>query len=206
MADDGPDDDLTFWAFVLAGVGLAVYFARNMGAAAAEASGPVFAGTAPGTGFTGFMAPIMDILAPMQVSPAGAAMIAGFEGFSAYPYQDARGQAIGYGHTLAPGDGLNPPLSQSEGLTLLAADLVPVASRINSLVTVPLSQSQFDALASLVYNIGEGAFARSTLLSDLNAGDYGAAGGQFADWNQSQGRVNSGLVARREQEQQVFYS
>jgi lysozyme len=60
------------------------------------------------------------------------------------------------------------------------------------------------ALVSLVFNIGCGAFGRSTLLRHLNAGDHHAASKQFTAWNRAGGRVVAGLVRRREAEQMLF--
>ncbi len=54
-------------------------------------------------------------------------------------------------------------------------------------VAVPLTQNQFDALVSLIYNIGEGNFASSTLLKMLNAGNYRGAADQFLVWDKSKG-------------------
>ncbi len=71
-------------------------------------------------------------------------------------------------------------------------------------VTVPLNQNQFDALVSLTYNIGSGAFNNSTLLKKLNKGDYQGAADQFLVWNKAGGKVMKGLVRRREAEQALF--
>lgn len=69
---------------------------------------------------------------------------------------------------------------------------------------VPLSQNQFDALVSLVYNIGETAFSNSTLLKKLNAKDYQGAADQFPRWNKGGGQVLKGLVRRRADERDLF--
>jgi lysozyme len=60
---------------------------------------------------------------------------------------------------------------------------------------VPLTQNQFDALVSLVFNIGGGAFRKSTLLKKLNAGDIQGAADQFLVWNK--GTVNGKRVVLR---------
>ena len=70
-------------------------------------------------------------------------------------------------------------------------------------MTVPLTQNQFDALVSLTYNIGSGAFNNSTLLK-LNKGDYQGAADQFLVWNKADGKVMKGLVRRREAERALF--
>jgi hypothetical protein len=75
---------------------------------------------------------------------------------------------------------------------------------INSEVKVPLTQGQFDALASFIYNCGVGAFKGSTLLQLLNLKDYRGASDQLLRWNKVDGGVNNGLVRRREQERALF--
>jgi len=83
-------------------------------------------------------------------------------------------------------------------------DHAEALSYVDRLVTVPLEQHQRAALASLVYNIGGGAFANSTLLRVLNNGDYGAVPAQMRRWNKEtiDGRkvVSRGLSIRREGE------
>ncbi|KQD16250.1 lysozyme [Acinetobacter baumannii] len=69
---------------------------------------------------------------------------------------------------------------------------------------MPLTQNQFDALVSLAYNIGSGAFKGSTLLKLLNKGDYKGAADQFLVWNKAGGKVMKGLVRRREAERALF--
>ena len=65
-------------------------------------------------------------------------------------------------------------------------------------------QNQFDALSSLVFNIGEGGFSSSTLLRLLNSKDYEGAANQFPRWNKQKGRVLNGLTKRRQEERQLF--
>ena len=86
----------------------------------------------------------------------------------------------------------------------MAHDLKKFESTVNSAVTVPINQNQFDALVSLAYNIGTGAFKESTLLKKLNLGDYKAAAAQFAVWNRGGGKVMQGLVNRRAVERKLF--
>lgn len=86
---------------------------------------------------------------------------------------------------------------------------------VRNAVLVPLTQKQFDAMVSIVYNTGPGGPKRdgiirlasgtpSTLLRKLNAGDYAGAAAQFPAWNRSGGRVMKGLQRRREAERLVF--
>lgn len=143
----------------------------------------------------------------MNISDSGLNFIAGQEGFDPNPYPDAQGQSIAYGHYLLPGELGNtiiPPLTEAQGLDLLHSDAAIAENAVNSYVTVPLTQNQFDALCDFVYNEGVTHFANSTLLSLLNSGDYAGAAGQFSVWNISSGAVNPDLVSRRAAEQSTF--
>jgi len=139
----------------------------------------------------------------MNISQRGVDLIKNFEGFSPVPYRDAAGWSIGYGHYM----GASPTISTvdlSQADALLNTDSAWAVRAVQNGVTVPLNQNQFDALVSLVYNIGARAFANSTLLRKLNAADYTGAAEQFAVWNKSSGTVNQSLVARRASERALF--
>lgn len=131
-----------------------------------------------------------------------------FEGLRLSAYDDGVGVfTVGYGTTRYPngvrvkrGDKIT--LEQAE--QYLRHDLSNFEDTVNSLVEVPLTQNQFDALTSLVYNIGSGAFSKSTLLKKLNAKDYKGAADQFLVWNKAGGRTLQGLVNRRTKEKQLF--
>lgn len=110
---------------------------------------------------------------------------------------------VGWGHT-GPDVYKGLVVTQGEAEVLLERDLRASESAINSLVKVRLNQDQFDALVSLVFNIGAGAFKDSTLLKLLNAGDYVSAVGQFKRWNKSKGKVLNGLTTRRNREEKLF--
>ncbi len=142
----------------------------------------------------------------MKLSAEGIALIKKFEGFSATAYLCPAGKwTIGYGHVLEFSPLKGDEISENEAERLLLLDLQPVESAINRLVTVPLGQNQFDALCSLTYNIGVGAFAGSTLLKLLNLGNQQHATiNQFHRWIYGGGKVLSGLVVRRRCESELF--
>ena len=142
----------------------------------------------------------------MTVSPAGRDFIKGFERLSLTKYPDAGGYSIGWGHHIATGENISSPISYQQASLLFQQDVATVESTLNSTITVPVTQDQFDALADFVFNIGSGAWQRSTLLNELNSGNYAGAAQQFARWNQAQGKVNQSLVNRRAAEQQRFSS
>lgn len=130
-----------------------------------------------------------------------------WEGLELQAYKDIAGVwTIGYGHTKTARPGM--AITKAEADHLLTQDVSWVNDAINKHVTVPLNQNQFDALGSFVYNLGEGALARSTLLKKLNKGDYEAAAQEFPRWNKA--RVNGvlqpvrGLTNRRQDEQALF--
>lgn len=87
---------------------------------------------------------------------------------------------------------------------LLIADLVPVIVAVGKLVKVPMSDEQTVATVSFVFNVGVGAFSRSTLLRKLNAGDYEGAAAEFERWVNAGGQRLPGLVVRRARESRLF--
>ena len=72
------------------------------------------------------------------------------------------------------------------------------------MVNCPLSQNQFDALVSWVYNLGPANLQASTLLKVLNAGDYAGVPAQIKRWNKAGGKVLEGLTRRRQAEADLF--
>lgn len=119
----------------------------------------------------------------MKTSDSGVAFIAGQESFIATPYKDFAGKlTIGYGHLLRDGE-RHPLLSEATAMALLRLDLAGVEHAINTMVAVELSQLQFDALASFVFNEGTGHFTASTLLRLLNEGRYEDAAQEFQRWD-----------------------
>lgn len=141
----------------------------------------------------------------MQVSVSGLALIAKFETLSLKSYPDRGGYSIGYGHR-APEVRPGQTCTVEQAIEWLKTDAACVAEALNRLVTVPLNQNQFDALASLTYNIGIERFAHSTLLEDLNARNYQAAAGWFPQWDHEDGIEIAGLERRRLAEQARFNS
>jgi lysozyme len=142
---------------------------------------------------------------PSRVSSAGLALVASFEGLRLAPYQDVAGVwTIGYGHTLNVVPKTHKLASAAAAKVLLRTDLTIYASAVRRLVRAPLTQRQFDALVSLAYNIGVGNFESSTLRKQLNAEHYARAANQFLAWNRAGGKVQPGLVRRRQAERAMF--
>lgn len=80
------------------------------------------------------------------------------------------------------------------------------AEAVERLVQVPLTQQQFDALVSFVYNVGAGSLEKSTLLKKLNKRDYDGAAKEFLRWDKANGKRLAGLTKRREYEKWLFES
>jgi GH24 family phage-related lysozyme (muramidase) len=141
-------------------------------------------------------------------SPDGRAAITQREGNKLTAYRDSVGiWTIGVGHTAAAGEPIpraGMKITAAESDAILARDLHDVEAAIRNAVKVPLAQHEFDALASLTINIGAGAFAKSTLVKKLNAGDRAGAANAFLSWNKARGKVLKGLTARRTAERLQF--
>jgi len=144
----------------------------------------------------------------MRTSAAGQALIARFEGLRLDAYRDAVGVwTIGYGHTAAAGaprPAAGMRITAAEADAILARDLARFEAAVDRLVTVALGQTEFDALVSFAFNLGEGNLAASTLLRRLNAGDRAGAAAEFARWNKAGGKVLAGLTRRRAEEAALF--
>jgi lysozyme len=144
---------------------------------------------------------------PRTISDAGVGMIAGFEGFVGHPYKDAVGVwTIGYGHTAGVGPN-TPHLTQQQAQALLRRDLestyVPPVRKWAKL----LNQQQFDALVSLVYNVGPGVLQRGHSLGDaLAAGNLRAAGDSILLYDHAGARRLPGLTRRRQAEHRLYFS
>ena len=138
-----------------------------------------------------------------QITPETLAFIRAREGYRETPYPDAAGYSIGYGHFL----GVNPipaRITRQQAEDWLLQDATKAAKEIYSRVTVPLTQGQFDALVSFVFNVGGNNFAGSTLLRKINAGDYAGAAAEFRRWIFSGGTAVAGLTTRRAAERDLF--
>jgi lysozyme len=184
------------WVWIIASAGLLwLVWRQSQGA-------PLLPFISPDTGSTPAPSP-SEVLAVNAPATSTYTLIANFEKFSATPYRDANGWSIGYGHFMGATATMNN-ITQDDAWNLLVNDVSNAAQAVSTAVQTPLTQNQYDALVSLAYNIGNTAFANSTLVKQLNAGNTQAAADQFPRWNQSQGQVLAALVDRRAQERQLF--
>lgn len=143
---------------------------------------------------------------PHTISEKGVDLIASFEGFVPNPYRDAVGVwTIGYGHTAGVGP-TTPRLTQKQAMALLRRDLertyVPPVRRIKG-----LNQNQFDALVSVVYNLGPGVIQKGHTLGDaLARGDLRSAADAILLYDKAGGKALPGLTRRRQTERRLFTS
>ena len=156
----------------------------------------------------------------MQVSQAGIDLIKEFEGchLEAYPDPKTGGDpwTIGFGAT-GPDIYKGLVWTQYQADDRLLKDIEAREAIVNQYVTVPLTQGMFDAVVSILMNVGFGSARRngiirlksgepSTLLAKLNAGDYEGAANEFGRWISPGSPVERGLKRRRAAEVKMFNS
>lgn len=133
----------------------------------------------------------------------GKDLIKKFEGKYLKAYLCPAGvPTIGYGHTT--GVKMGDEISDECAERLLLQDYMQAEQTVLKLVKVPLTSNQLGALASFVFNLGEGNFAKSTLLKKLNASDFIGAANEFDKWVFAAGIKLKGLIARRAAERKLF--
>jgi len=139
----------------------------------------------------------------LNTSAEGIALIKKFEGCELEAYQCSAGVwTIGYGHTKDVEEG--DTISKDQAEEMLVEELHEYENYINEYVNVALSQNQFDALVSWVYNLGPANLKASTMLKVLNDGKYEDVPYQMKRWNKAGGKVLDGLVRRREAEALLY--
>ncbi|MEP1231660.1 MAG: lysozyme, partial [Litorimonas sp.] len=143
----------------------------------------------------------------MQISKVGLKLIKAYEGYRPVDRHLVNGQhVVGYGHIIEGDDSL--VLTRPEAEDLLLRDLEPYEDMVNETVHAPLSQSQYDALVSLAFNIGPRAFTQSDTLRALNNGRPLDAASGFDVWRKSKidGKtyVVDALMRRRSAEKALF--
>ena len=142
----------------------------------------------------------------MKISNAGLGLIKKFEGLRLKAYMPTPNDrpTIGYGHTKTTH--MDMKITRATATELLKDDISWVEIAVKANVKVPLTQPQYDALCSFVYNLGATNFKRSTLLKKLNKGDYNGAGIELLRWDKQGSKILLGLTRRREAELALFSS
>ena len=129
-----------------------------------------------------------------------------FEGLRLRAYQDQSGiWTIGYGHT-GPDVHAGLTITEAEANALLVRGIAIAAACVCRVVTVDLSQGQFDALVDFVFNLGCERLRGSTLLAHVNAAEFDLAAAQFLRWDHAGGVAVPGLLVRRQAEMALFQS
>lgn len=140
----------------------------------------------------------------MNISDKGISLIKSFEGCKLKAYLcPANVWTIGYGHTKGVHNGMT--ITQEQADEYFYEDIKPIEEYLNSL-DVELTQGQYDALVSFIYNLGLGRLKSSTLLKCVKAKQFKAASEQFGKWIYVNKKVSRGLIARRNKEKDLFLS
>jgi lysozyme len=141
--------------------------------------------------------------AARHINDDGMALVKEYEGLHLTPYLcPAKIWTIGYGHTRTVRSNMRLTTEQAD--QLLNDDLRIAERAITQLVKVPLSDNQFSALVSFVFNVGNANFEQSTLLKLLNRGWYEQVPAQLMRWNRASGEVLGGLARRRAAEARLW--
>jgi lysozyme len=151
---------------------------------------------------------------PPFLLPLALDLIKDFEGWKPRAYNDAHIYCtIGYGHLIVQKPCANSatelmqfvqPLDKGIGLKLLDKDTAIARFDVKNLVQVPLSDEQFGALASFVFNIGGANFETSTMLKYINYCEFNSVPTEFGKWIMSKGQILDGLITRRACEASLF--
>jgi lysozyme len=145
----------------------------------------------------------------MKISIKGITLLQKWEGCRLRAYQDGGGVwTIGWGHTSVAG----PPevtkgmiITQEEADAILRKDLEHYEAGVSARIgDSPITQTQFDAMVVLCYNIGVGAFKGSTVAREHVNKRYSVAADAFLKWNKDNGKVVRGLTNRREAERSLY--
>lgn len=143
-----------------------------------------------------------------RITQEGLELIKAHEGLrlTAYPDPGSGGDpwTIGYGSTKGVTPGMT--ITQEQAEQRLRDDLDFAEQCVCRMVhdDVTLTDNQFAALVSFVFNVGCGNFQKSTLLQMVNAGRFDEAAAQFLRWNKAAGKVMAGLTKRRADEAELF--
>jgi len=141
----------------------------------------------------------------LSTSQYGIEIIKSFEGFRQLPYICAGGKyTIGYGHVILPYESYES-VSAEDAENILRRDLAHAEQAVMRNIDVKLTQNQFDALVSLVFNIGPAALQRSTLRQKINYNScFDEITREFMRWVYAGGRVLAGLTKRRMHEANLY--
>ncbi|CAB5223925.1 COG3772 Phage-related lysozyme (muraminidase) [uncultured Caudovirales phage] len=148
----------------------------------------------------------------MRIIKKGIDIIKKYEGFSKAPYLCPSGiPTIGYGSTFyADGKKVtihDKPISEEDATQILIYVIDDFSKKVIKMLKKELNENQFNALISIAYNIGTGALSKSTLLKKININpDDKSIRDEFLKWNRGGGKVLNGLVKRRLEESELYFT
>ena len=157
-----------------------------------------------------FILPSLTVTGQWDISEKGYVLIRELEGFKAEAYLDTGSVwTIGFGTIKYPNGARvkkGDVCTRGQAEIWLKNDCLWVDACLDKHVKVAVSQNQFDVLASFIYNIGETAFIKSTMLTLINNSNFSSAASQFDRWIYDNGKEIKGLVNRRSKEKTLFLS
>lgn len=139
-------------------------------------------------------------IAALSLSASALVGIALHEGYRGEAYVPVPGDVPTIGFGTTDGVKIGDKTTPEKALVRALADAQKFEGALKKCVTVPLHQHEYDAYISLSYNIGSGAFCKSTLVKKLNSGDYAGACQEILKWDKFQGKPLPGLTKRRNEE------
>ncbi|TNH41442.1 lysozyme [Photorhabdus luminescens subsp. sonorensis] len=153
------------------------------------------------------------------MSQDGLNLLKEIEGLRLKPYDDqtgknidnwTKGATIGYGKLISRNewDTYKNGITEDEAEQLFKDTLAPYEKAVNNGITKEIKQNEYDALVLFSYNIGIGGFEKSSVVKMINNENtktgYDSIDDAWKAWNKSQGKVNQGLINRREAELKIF--
>lgn len=161
----------------------------------------------------------MSTVTPMQLSEKGGQFIRKWEDFAPKPYKDIVGVVTwGFGHARVGNEPIPKQVSLAQAMSLFDRDIEPFEAILNRALTTQLNQNQFDALMSVLYNVGPGvpgvkdgiillkSGKHSTILTQTNLRAFDLAAAEFPKWDLAGGHPVRGLLNRRLEEKAMFQS
>ena len=142
-----------------------------------------------------------------KINNKGLNLIKEFEGLKTNAYRDAANvPTIGYGHTKGVKEG--DSITEQFATAMLDKELREYEGYVDQMVNVPLNENQHAALVSFVYNLGPTNLSQSSLLRELNNGNYNRVPSELKRWNKARvkGELTEleGLTRRRQAEADLF--
>ena len=119
------------------------------------------------------------------------------------------GATIGYGHLIKQGEDFRGGISEAQATELLRSDIATAERAVQDNIVAPLTQNQFDALVSFVYNIGAKNFAGATVIKYINNPNFRSSvypnlESAWKAWKRSRGKISNGLINRRQKEWDMY--